>query len=96
MRTTKLDMMCPWCGRQMDRVSSVNLDAVPEEGDITLCFGCGEWCVFDDGLHLRKPSDEEFDIIGSDPDMMKARWAWTETIKRMIKEKAVDNLSGEG
>ena len=60
---------------------------VPEEGDVTLCFGCGEWCVFDYGMHLRKPTDKEFDEIGTDPDCMGARWAWTEAKKLQISEE---------
>lgn len=87
MKTTKMLMLCPWCGRSMDRMSSVNADAVPEEGDVSLCFGCGEWCVVDNGMHLRKPNDKEFEEIGTDPDCMKARWAWTEVKKLQIQEE---------
>jgi hypothetical protein len=88
MKTTNLEMACPWCGRNLDRVSCIDGEDVPEEGDISLCFGCGEWCVFDNGMHLRKPNDEEFEEIGTSPECMQSRWAWTEMRKQYEKDQA--------
>jgi len=87
MRTTEMIMRCPWCGKHLDRSSSVNCEEAPEEGDFTLCFGCGEWSVFASGMHLRKPDDEEFDEIGTDPEMMKVRWAWTEAKNQQRRDE---------
>jgi len=69
---------CAWCGHTVDRATSKETDDPPGVGDLSLCLECGEWNVFDDGLHLRVPTDEEFDEIGTSPKCMEARAKWTE------------------
>jgi hypothetical protein len=74
---TKLNA-CPHCGKTIDSASTPDRgsDYKPEPGDASLCFGCGEWCMFQDDLTLRKPSEEELIEIGLDPDCRRVRQAW--------------------
>jgi hypothetical protein len=67
----------------MDSVvpSDPSIDTTPKPGDVTLCLFCGEWCVFDVHLMLRKPTDDELVEIGLDPDFRVARQAWFFVIK---------------
>lgn len=59
-------LKCPSCGVLNDRASCEEEDAVPEEGDLTVCLYCGNMCAFtvaDDGsLGLTDaPSEDTLD-----------------------------------
>lgn len=49
---------------------------MPEPGDASLCFYCGEFNVFDEHLILRKPTDDELIEIGMDERAQLVRQAW--------------------
>lgn len=69
---------CPFCGKVFDRVSKTYdfAEPAPVPGDYSLCFTCGEWCVFTDDLGLRKPTDAEYQEIVDDPQTAQIRQAW--------------------
>jgi hypothetical protein len=62
---------CPFCKKSTDCDSQVNGDGVPEVGDVSVCFYCGQVALFTEG-GLRKPSDEERSEILADPDVTAA------------------------
>ncbi len=70
---------CPHCGYQTDCVSSVGSGRKPGDGNLSLCFECGEWAVFGPDLRLRAPTDKEFVVIGEDKACRTARAAWVLT-----------------
>jgi hypothetical protein len=77
--TEDLDTICPFCGHHHDAVSAFHSDTdFPNDGNITMCFGCGQFCVFDsdaDG-RLRKPTKKEQRVIDHDEDAQTLRNAW--------------------
>lgn len=47
MPATTLEAQCPHCNYKTDRASSPeNPEAIPSEGDVSLCFRCGEIAEF--------------------------------------------------
>lgn len=79
-------MACPYCAKVLD--ADPHDRTAPGNGDITLCVGCGEWCIFTNNLTLRKPTDEEQLEIGHDPHCIIARRAWNKLLA-IINEGAV-------
>lgn len=71
---------CPFCGAKHDRTTSTRgNDVVPADGDLMLCFDCGEWIFYvDDGNdgRFRKPTDLEYDEIATDPECRQLNEAW--------------------
>ena len=57
---------------------------------MTLCFGCGEYCIFNSDLTLRKPDDDEMIEIGLDPVARRARLVWV-VMQEMKKERDEDS-----
>lgn len=44
--------VCPWCGHRHELVSAIAAkgtitEPTAEDGDVTLCIGCGELSIFD-------------------------------------------------
>lgn len=82
MTTHDFISVCPWCKAKSDRATNATPGEVmtPEDGDVSLCFYCGEWAVYDTSLPAalaqRKPTEAEFIEIGEDPDCQKLRAAW--------------------
>lgn len=50
---------CPVCKHLCDRASSAYGQAVPDPGDITVCFYCTSVNVFGDDMALRVITEEE-------------------------------------
>lgn len=76
-----LHTICPFCGTRHDRVCEAkpDSDAFPRNGDVTICFSCGEACVFADvDGGLRKPSKKEQREFARDETLIKARTVWRE------------------
>jgi len=71
---------CWACGTELDMATGV-LEAEgkkPKDNDVSFCIRCGEWGVFDTS-HVtgqRKPTEAEYDEIGTDPQCRKVRSAW--------------------
>ena len=52
-------------------------EAIPSEGDVTICIYCGHISVFNTDLTLRNPTDEEIHIIAGDQRILKIQKART-------------------
>lgn len=77
--------ICPYCDRHMDRVQEVlgdEEDHMPEDGDVTLCIGCGSFSVFDSSAKggLRKPSPTDLEEIALEPELRRVWRAWALTM----------------
>jgi hypothetical protein len=71
---------CPFCGKGIDSASPVDeSDQRPSDGDLSLCIYCGEWLVFNADMTFRKPTDEDYEVIASDPALRRVRAAWRMT-----------------
>jgi hypothetical protein len=57
---------CPHCGKWLNAVSTLEGPVPPSEGDLTVCFGCGEALRFDAELLLRKITAAE--LAALDPE----------------------------
>ena len=71
---------CWRCNRKHTAATGAfDTEAVPKDGDITLCIRCGEWSIFEssDPSGIRKPTDEEFIEIGQNKACSRLRYAWT-------------------
>jgi hypothetical protein len=81
---------CPFCRHPLDRVTAGpdNPDAVPQEGDITVCIQCGGLLVFKDDLKVRPPTAEEQAEIMADPQVIQMVTAITGI---QIKARRGDN-----
>jgi hypothetical protein len=59
---------CPHCGTKLDAATPMcDPTHVPDPGSVSLCLRCCQWIVFDETLHLRKPSPEESVEFANDP-----------------------------
>jgi hypothetical protein len=79
--------ICPFCRQHHDAAThAYRQDYLPADGDVSLCFGCGEFCVFDDKAFggMRKPTKKEQRTFARDKRLQELRDAW-ETVKRQRK-----------
>lgn len=61
--------ICPHCGALQDGAANMTNTDAPEEGDVSMCFECGGWAVFEaDGSRVVMPADHE---AWGDPDIQK-------------------------
>jgi hypothetical protein len=75
MTTTRTQAIpCPSCGKALDAATSVFDDAVPRDGDVSICFACGHIMVFEGGVP-RNPTDTEMPDIAGDPRIIKLQRA---------------------
>jgi hypothetical protein len=76
-----LNSRCPWCKAVNTRATNAvpGETVQPVDGDVAMCFYCGEWSIYDMAARhrQRKPTEDEFIEIGEDPDCQKVRAAWT-------------------
>jgi hypothetical protein len=86
MATTRLPPHhCPHCSKLLNSATHAPGQPdirPPEPDDITLCFGCGEFCLFTADMTLRKPTEDELIEIGLDPDARQARENWVQFQRR--------------
>jgi hypothetical protein len=71
---------CPFCGEHHDRITHpTEDDSFPEDGDATMCFACGDFCIVDNDsdLGLRKPTKKERRELDADDRIRKLRKAWS-------------------
>lgn len=88
MRNTfELKNQCPFCGKECDLVSNTSGSRMPEDGDLSLCIGCGEFSIFDPAMAtgLRKPNTLEYESIANNPHARLAREAWLKVKKAREK-----------
>lgn len=58
---------CPNCDYKMDRASpAFEEEAVPQEGDLSICIKCGQLLVFNTDLTFRALSAEAYASIPDD------------------------------
>ena len=62
---------CPYCGKKLDRCSSVQDRATPKPGDLTLCFGCSLLMAFDAELRVRPLNAQELERLLGDPELQE-------------------------
>jgi hypothetical protein len=70
---------CCECGHVLDAATG---KGAPKAGDLSLCVYRGSLNVFDDGLRLRKPTDEEYFAAAADRKIQNLRIAINETARR--------------
>ena len=60
MTTTEMDTVCPFCLCQHECATGP-FGGVPDDGDVTICFMCGQFSMFDHTATggLRKPTKKE-------------------------------------
>jgi hypothetical protein len=71
--------VCWHCDRPLDAARNIpGQEATPEPGAISLCFYCGAVAVFEEGLALRAPTEEELDEMRQDNEFMSTyvSFAW--------------------
>lgn len=54
---------CPYCKAMVDTASPVNPGEVPDPGDVSVCFYCGEFMKYGDDMRLEKLTQREFNQI---------------------------------
>jgi hypothetical protein len=71
-----LDMRCPYCKTGVDACTGSS----PKEGDISVCFHCGEILIFRDGKPFRKLSPVELiEILKKHPALNEIHKQWFKT-----------------
>ena len=85
-------LLCPYCGKANDQHDDLKSMAVPKDGDIGLCIGCGGVTVFVVGkteVIQRKVDQKELgEILASTPQLVRYLQAWK-------KLKEGENAGGE-
>jgi hypothetical protein len=82
--TEEMATVCPFCDYHHECVSAARSDVdIPEDGDVSMCFRCGRFCLFDREARggLRKPTKREQREFDHDDGMQKIVAAW-KTVKR--------------
>ncbi|RBB38887.1 hypothetical protein DPV79_16025 [Burkholderia reimsis] len=72
---------CPFCGKRNDDHTGVRGHIVPEDGDVSICIGCGQLAVFDHDA-LRAPTDDESDEFARDAGIQKYLAVWREVVRK--------------
>lgn len=80
--TMSLPVPCPHCGRPNDSLTATEGPTTrPDDGDCSLCVGCGLWAVFHvlagGALVLERPTAAELAEIALNPDATRALAALT-------------------
>lgn len=68
--------LCLHCGYLLNKTANPFSDALPAEGDFTMCVGCGNFLVFGKDLKLRLPSSLEASEIEASPNARELKKAW--------------------
>ena len=75
MITTRVEPnACLNCGTVHDSATGIKRDAVPKDGDWSICFDCGHLMVFESGK-LRNLNDREMYEIAGNRDLIRAQQA---------------------
>lgn len=84
MKSTKVPRSKCECGYIIDATTQDKGEAVPQEGDFSLCLNCARLKIFNKDLSLQLPTKEEFDEIKSSsawPRIQKDQLAIYKAIK---------------
>lgn len=64
---------CPYCGRENDsHAPTDDPEDIPEDGDVSICWGCLNLSIFTEGGSIRPTSPEEDADLRSKPDIQDA------------------------
>ncbi len=70
---------CLGCGAQNNAATETfGEEAIPSEGDASVCIYCGHISIFNADLTLRNPTDEEIHSIAGDERILKIQKARAE------------------
>lgn len=67
---------CAFCGHLCTAATNIGQggqQAMPEDGDATICGGCGEFNVFTATFQLRKPTVKELEELANTPGAVAAQ-----------------------
>jgi len=78
------DHECPGCGATLNAATGTDGEAIPREGDLSICYKCGSLLEFNEDLSVR--------LLDSN-DMKKLDWETVEELERM-QDFIRDNRSG--
>lgn len=73
-------MICPFCHRDNpDHSDPSDPSALPQEGDISICFGCASIGIFTDTGEIRKPTEKELTELLTHDNIIQAQKACLES-----------------
>lgn len=79
---------CPYCGKVNDAATRTSEEpSFPSAGALTVCFGCGEWSIFEADFSLRKPTDSEEATLWEDFHCVRTKAA----VKRLLHKKSAED-----
>lgn len=73
---------CPYCRAEITAAWHDD-GAIPRSHDLTLCASCGSWLVFDDSLHVHKPSALDEERLARSVEAQNLQRLWV----RFMREK---------
>jgi hypothetical protein len=74
MTTSLPESACLGCGTLLDTATSLFEDAIPNDGDVTICIKCGHIMVFENN-RPRNPTDVEMKDIAGNPRILAVQKA---------------------
>jgi hypothetical protein len=77
--TRDFPSICPFCNQEHEAATLVvGTVPVPHDGDVSLCFKCGTFCIFDSAVYggLRKPTKSEHRTITHDEELQELWRSW--------------------
>lgn len=81
------------CGKRLDSAFGVNgpMDMEPKEGSVTICLGCCRLYIFDKDKKLRPVTQEDYETMLTQPDLVLAVAKAIEAILDAKKSRAQMN-----
>jgi hypothetical protein len=77
--STDITTRCWNCGSTSNRCAEViDKEATPHDGDVSLCFDCGQLALIDFSLEdkVRKPTPKEMDELHNNEEVLAMVLAW--------------------
>ena len=71
---------CPGCGVKLNRATGILDNVTPRPGDYAVCTYCGEWVRYEEGLTLRRCTQEDINLLM--PHDVEAMKIATETFRK--------------
>lgn len=80
---------CPKCGKTLNSATSVDdPNAIPKEGDLSVCFGCGTLLEYEEGWFVHElPAETLEKLKRNEPESYASLMNLREYIVRMIHHK---------
>lgn len=85
---------CWKCGTIHDCTSQVKKEgSLPKNGDVSLCFECGAFAIFDDSFEdrIRKPTPSENFNLERDQELLAIRALWAIMIEKRKRDALQDS-----